>query len=90
MIVSHGNLPFFLIITNGMFNISATNGQNKNHLASNHTITSAHAHFSANSKLIYFIASGDVSSGEISLNETGAFGKSWYSVIYDFRSIFGL
>jgi hypothetical protein len=36
------------------------------------------------------MASGDVNSGEISLNETGAFGKSWYSLINDFRSILGL
>jgi hypothetical protein len=76
LIVSPGSFPFFLIITNGIFNISATRGQNKNHLASNHTITSAQLHFSANSKLRYLIASGDVNNGDISLNDTGAFGKS--------------
>jgi hypothetical protein len=58
-----------------MFNNSPTNGPNRNHLASKPTITSAHLHFSANSNVIYLITSGDVSSGDMSLNNTGAFGK---------------
>ncbi|MBT3853338.1 hypothetical protein HOF65_05135 [bacterium] len=80
-IVSHGNFPAFLIITNGLSSKLAIASPNKNHLASNQAIISAHLHFSAISKIIFFIASLFSKSGEISLKSIHSFGKSGIDLI---------